>query len=614
MRLRFRQTTGSALRYSPELLLENTLESAASPASIYPHFPPSAVSGSNSPANNNDREQANDARPSNKGNNYGNNNDLSFVNSDHDHQANPGVGNANGQGGLRGSEVNNNNNIGQGWSGGAQRVSSNGYVGNTGLRSSQQHDGLHDSYRTAAIPSQIRPRPQVVPGPAQETGVQNKTAVNQHMDDIRVNGLQTADNAPPSQPAVILGQKSPALPEIRQQNAPLGSMYPSFLNAGNKSPEIHQDVDVDGLHGAGQPPSSIEEDLGLSPFLRERPPPPQPFQPSPRKASVSDDGAPGASNQAIPWQQVLSSDIDVDRPVNQPSPAQGTIPGKEERPGVPSPSFGQDDLSDDAFAIEVEFDLDSDENPFREEEDMTGEVPLELALQVIQAMKAEPAWKQYIGSGWEEMEPYWEDDEYDDDYDEDEEYYDYDEEESDEYDDWIPAGNMSPQNSRLITLIIETIGVTEREDDTRDNDMDIWQILTNFPFSMLLGKHNVNEDEYYSEEYDEDEYYDEHDDEYDDDYDTEDEYDEYYDDEDSYDDEDYDDSYDDDDEDDEEYSVSLEDNRATFLKKETDNGSDEDDYYDDDCDDGTLCDDDNNDVKKKDDFTVFSLPPMITKK
>lgn len=45
------------LKFSPELLFEHTLESAASPASIYPHFPPSAVSkNSPDPASNHGNE------------------------------------------------------------------------------------------------------------------------------------------------------------------------------------------------------------------------------------------------------------------------------------------------------------------------------------------------------------------------------------------------------------------------------------------------------------------------------------------------------------------------------------------------------------------------------
>ena len=71
------------LKFSPELLFEHTLESAASPASIYPHFPPSAISkNSPDPASNQGNEAQEQARAN--GNNNGSSNETPSVNVDKD--------------------------------------------------------------------------------------------------------------------------------------------------------------------------------------------------------------------------------------------------------------------------------------------------------------------------------------------------------------------------------------------------------------------------------------------------------------------------------------------------------------------------------------------------
>ena len=122
-----------------------------------------------------------------------------------------------------------------------------------------------------------------------------------------------------------------------------------------------------------------------------------------------------------------------------------------------------------------------------------------------------------------------------------------------------------------------------------NKDMDIWQVLNNFPFQMFFRDNIDNSDDDYEEEYDDDD----------------------------YDDDDYD--YDDDDDDDIDVTYIVIDD-AKYLKPEEDNDSDEvnDFFYSDDydtfydCKDGDCSEDD--DKATDDDFTVISMPPMITKK
>lgn len=133
--------------------------------------------------------------------------------------------------------------------------------------------------------------------------------------------------------------------------------------------------------------------------------------------------------------------------------------------------------------------------------------------------------------------------------------------------------------------------MNEMEDKDRallNKEMNIWQILNNFPFQMLFGNTIDDSDDLYD------------DDEYD-----------YYGDE--YDDDDEDEDY----EDIDVTNIVIDD--AKYLKDETDNDSEEfiDFFYSHgnnvlfDCEGGD-CGEDTQ--EEKNDFTVISMPPMVTKK
>lgn len=135
--------------------------------------------------------------------------------------------------------------------------------------------------------------------------------------------------------------------------------------------------------------------------------------------------------------------------------------------------------------------------------------------------------------------------------------------------------------------------MNEMEDKDRallNKEMSIWQVLNNFPFQMLFGNTLDDSDDLYD---DDDEY-----DYYGDEYDDEDE--------------------DEDGEDIDVTNIVIDD--AKYLKDETDNDSEEfiDFFYSHgndvffECKDGD-CSQDTQEAEN-DDFTVISMPPMVTKK
>ena len=135
--------------------------------------------------------------------------------------------------------------------------------------------------------------------------------------------------------------------------------------------------------------------------------------------------------------------------------------------------------------------------------------------------------------------------------------------------------------------------MNEMEDKDRallNKEMSIWQVLNNFPFQMLFGNTLDDSDDLYD---DDDEY-----DYYGDEYDDEDE--------------------DEDGEDIDVTNIVIDD--AKYLKGETDNDSEEfiDFFYSHgndvffECKDGD-CSQDTQEAEN-DDFTVISMPPMVTKK
>ena len=356
------------LKFSPELLFEHTLESAASPASIYPHFPPSAVS-KNIPVTGGGSTKAQEQARAN-GNNDDDGNEIPSVNSHND------------------------------WPDqGADTIE--------GGRSGQPFDDL-DIPDNAVAPPGERPEPVGASEPFEEE-----------------SGLQSG------------------IPRI-----------------------VKEDIDVD--RPVAEYPLFQEPADGtaqLSEYHLQN----KVLQSSDAAASDADyiqmpDDVPDLVNEVVFWQDLLEKDVDVDRPISHNRPAVPLTTNPD--PEAPL-SEEYDDATADSNSREISFwkdmatldlDMNEEENPFdeeEEEEEYVDDVPIELAMQVIKAMQAQPVWREEpdepdgreaeaawrsvdeLGWGRKEARPC---------------------EEEEEYDiEWAPYGNVNPQGSRLIALIFQTI-------------------------------------------------------------------------------------------------------------------------------------------------------------
>ncbi|XP_076441556.1 uncharacterized protein LOC143280768 [Babylonia areolata] len=328
------------------------------------------------------------------------------------------------------------------------------------------------------------------------------------------------------------------------------------------------------------------------------------------------DDVPADPRQVVPWQEMVEKDVDVDRPIRPEASSPRSQPPRHEvdpflqewkELALDQLVGGDTDIHGEAEnLVTSSVDMDTKINPFEDvdEDEDENEVPEELVRQVIKAMESPGSSRSRaaVASQQQQRPRHQEGDEMWEDIAEDDDDYDDDEEEGD-YVDWVVQETAGPHSSRLITLIFETVDVpdedSEDEEDSADayeKELGIWQILTNFPFPMLLEHSDDSFDYLYDEDDDyEDDYYD------DDDYDDDEEYEDY---------EDYEDSYDDDEE---EAENGYDDDDE--MNGDVDDSDELDDYFYsevyDDCED---CDEDGNDDERvvKQEAAVLSLPPMLT--
>ncbi|KAL8606534.1 hypothetical protein ACOMHN_015574 [Nucella lapillus] len=515
-------SSNPALRFSPELLLEPSLESAFSPANVLPQpQPPTPPSASHPTSNNN------------------NNNNL-------DSHYN----------------VNNHNHI--------PVIASD--VAND---FSQDLDGPEENWEPYpdVEASEAVPPTESRPGRTPTGALQDKLPPAVMEDDLNVDrfhgnflGLRADD-----------GDEDLGIPELRLNGRDPGPFRSA--STGSYVPFPHRNLDQ-GVSSTKL--KSGDGEVESPPYFKTD--------------VLMPDDVPVSPHLAVPWEEVLAKDIDVDKPISQETSA--PVPQSASHfPDASSTDWKQlvkgelryGDTTARASGGDgamTSTDMDEKNNPFGEE-DEESEVPEELVRQVVKAMESPSFW----------METWGDEDDYDDDGDMWESSGDGEEEEEDYLDYWLLQERDGPWNSRLITLIFQAIDdpedmliydddgleVEDENADAFNKEPGIWQVLTNFPFPMLLDDNDntigpINDDHIYDDE-DYDEYYENYDEDYEDEYDDED-YDEYYDDEDS-----------------EEEESENED--------ESDNLDDY--FYSEDCED---CAED--DAAAKPEIALLSLPPMLT--